>query len=207
MLWTGVQFPPSPPSHASRPVRFDGPICFNWQTIDVNIIQCSFDAHGQQVLDILNHEILYSTSLYDYFPRTLGDVEVMFQQKNDLVQPFIGVQADSGELMGFATYGQFRQRPANKYSVEHSVYVAENFRGNGLGKVLLLELIEIAKTREIRNMIGAIDAENAASIRLHENLGFTHAGTVREVGFKFGRWLDLSLYQLKIDSDFLPVDG
>jgi L-amino acid N-acyltransferase len=207
MLWTGVQFPPSPPFNASRPVRFDGPICFNWQTIDVNIIECNFDAHGQQVLDILNHEIRYSTSLYDYSPRTLDDVELMFHQKKALAQPLIGAVADTGELMGFATFGQFRPRPANKYSVEHSVYVAESFRNNGVGKALLVKLIELAKTREIRNMIGAIDAANAASIRLHESLGFKRVGTVPEVGFKFGRWLDLALYQLPIKSDFSPVDG
>ncbi len=173
----------------------------------MNIIECNFDAHGQQVLDILNHEIRHSTSLYDYSPRTLDDVEFMFLQKKELDQPLIGALADAGELMGFATFGQFRPRPANKYSVEHSVYVAESFRSNGVGKALLVKLVEIAKSREIRNMIGAIDADNAASIRLHESLGFKRVGTVPEVGFKFGRWLDLALYQLPINSDFSPVDG
>jgi phosphinothricin acetyltransferase len=97
--------------------------------------------------------------------------------------------------MGFASYGPFRTLPGYRHTVEHSVYVHSEFRGRGLGRQLLERLIQRAQASETRTMIGVIDTQNAASIQLHERLGFVPAGTLREVGFKFGRWLDVVLYQ------------
>ncbi|NEL81389.1 MAG: N-acetyltransferase, partial [Xanthomonas perforans] len=82
-----------------------------------------------------------------------------------------------------------------KYSVEHSIYVHRDHRGKGLGRILLQALIAAAQERGVHVLVGGIDASNQASIALHEQFGFTHAGTVREAGFKFGRWLDLAFYQ------------
>src|SRR3546814_2498645 len=98
--------------------------------------------------------------------------------------------------MGFASYGTFRAYPANKYTVEHSVYIDARFRGRGLGEALMSVVIERARQRQIHVLVGGIDAANAASIHMHEKLGFVHAGTIRQAGFKFGRWLDLAFYQL-----------
>jgi phosphinothricin acetyltransferase len=121
--------------------------------------------------------------------------------------PVIGVESDGGELMGFASFGVFRAFPAYKYSVEHSVYVDARFRGRGVGRRLLEEVIEAARARDYHVLIGAIDAANQASRVLHERLGFTHCGTLRQVGFKFGRWLDLSFYQLILATPSHPIDG
>jgi L-amino acid N-acyltransferase YncA len=109
--------------------------------------------------------------------------------------------------MGFGSYGSFRSWPAYKYSVEHSVYVDVRFRGKGLGRMLMREVIESAKGQDYHTMIGGIDAANAASVALHKGLGFQFCGTVRDAGFKFGRWLDLDFYQLILPTPSSPVDG
>jgi phosphinothricin acetyltransferase len=99
-------------------------------------------------------------------------------------------------LAGFASWGPFRPFPAYLYTVEHSVYVDERFRGRGVGRALLKALIAEARERKLHTLVGVIDATNAASIALHSRLGFTRCGTVREAGFKFGRWLDVEYWQL-----------
>jgi len=103
---------------------------------------------------------------------------------------------EDGTLMGFGSYGPFRPHAAYQHTVEHSIYVDARFRGRGLGKELLNRLIERATQQGYHMMIGVIDAENAGSIALHAKAGFEPCGHIREAGFKFGRWLDLALYQL-----------
>jgi len=130
-----------------------------------------------------------------------------FDAKSKGNYPVIGIESEAGELMGFGSYGTFRAWPAYKYSVEHSVYVDGRFRRQGIGKRLLEELIGAAQRQNYHLLIGGIDATNSASIALHERLGFTHSGTIRQAGFKFGRWLDLSFYQLILSTPLQPVDG
>jgi L-amino acid N-acyltransferase YncA len=110
-------------------------------------------------------------------------------------------------LVGFATYGSFRARAAYKYTVEHSVYVHQEHRGRGIGKALMLELIAAARAQNYHVLVGGIDIANRTSVALHERLGFTYAGTVREAAYKFGGWLDLGFYQLTLDTPASPVDG
>jgi L-amino acid N-acyltransferase YncA len=81
------------------------------------------------------------------------------------------------------------------------------FRGQGIGKALLRELIASAQEQDYHILIGGIDAANSVSIRLHESLGFVHCGTIRQAGFKFGRWLDLAFYQLILATPTEPIDG
>ena len=109
--------------------------------------------------------------------------------------------------MGFGSYGAFRAWPGYKYTVEHSIYVDGKFRGRGLGKLLLQEVIGCARNQNYHVLVGAIDSQNAVSIKLHERFGFVHAGTIRQAGFKFGRWLDLVFYQLILETPSAPVDG
>jgi len=91
--------------------------------------------------------------------------------------------------------------------VEHSVYVEAGHRGAGLGRTLMEAIIAEAAARDVHVMVGAIDAANGGSIGLHERLGFEHAGTVRQAGFKFGRWLDVAFYQRILSTPLNPVDG
>jgi phosphinothricin acetyltransferase len=173
----------------------------------MRIVTCSYERHADDILAILNEAIVSSTALYDYQPRSPQSMRQWFDAKAAGNFPVIGIESGAGELMGFVSYGVFRAWPAYKYSVEHSVYVHREHRGEGLGLLLMRELIEIARAQGRHTLIGAIDGDNHASIAFHEKLGFTHSGTVRQVGFKFGRWLDVAFYQLLLDTPADPSDG
>ena len=170
-------------------------------------IVCTFDRHGEAILAIFNDAILTSTALYDYAPRTLTMIQAWFEAKAKGNFPVLGYENAHGALMGFASYGAFRAYPANKYTVEHSVYVDAPFRGKGLAALLLQRIIDHAGQAQLHVLVGGIDATNHASIRLHEKMGFSHAGTIRHAGFKFGRWLDLAFYQRILETPANPVDG
>jgi len=172
----------------------------------MTLVTCDRSRAGE-ILAILNDAIEHSTALYDYRPRPLSAMDAWFDAKEKGQYPVIGAVSASGELLGFASYGQFRAWPAYKYSVEHSLYVAAGHRGRGIGKALLGEILERARQQEYHNVIGGIDAENATSIALHERFGFVRCGLVRHAGFKFGRWLDLAFYQKLLDTPADPVDG
>lgn len=163
--------------------------------------------YAPEILAILNDAIVTSTALYDYKPRTPQMMEGWFEAKEKGRYPVLGVTADSGELLGFASYGTFRAWPAYKYSVEHSVYVKQGYRGQGIGKQLLQSLIAAAIEQEYHTLIGGIDASNEASISLHRRLGFKKCASIQQAGFKFGRWLDLEFYQLILPTPSTPVDG
>lgn len=174
---------------------------------DYKIVRCTLESHGDAILEILNEAISNSTALYDYQPRNQHSMVQWFAAKEAGGFPVIGVESTEGELLAFGSYGTFRAWPAYKYSVEHSIYVHANHRGKGLGKVVLKEVIAAASADGMHALIGGIDASNQASIALHEQFGFKHVGTLPEVGFKFGRWLDLAFYQLTLDGPRNPSDG
>jgi phosphinothricin acetyltransferase len=134
-------------------------------------------------------------------------MKAWFEAKQKGNFPVMGAVNQGGELLGFGSYGTFRAWPAYKYSVEHSIYVDKRFRGQGIGKRLLEEIVSSVRKQNYHVLIGGIDSQNIASIRLHQRFGFQHAGTMRQVGFKFGRWLDLDFYQLILETPSQPVDG
>lgn len=173
----------------------------------MKFVSCTFDAHAEAILAIFNHAIVTSTALYDYEPRPLESMVGWFETKAAKQFPVIGVVDEAEELMGFASYGTFRAWPAYKYTVEHSVYVHKDHRRKGLGYALLQQLIDRATEQQYHVMVGGIDTDNQGSILLHERLGFVHAGTIQQAGFKFGRWLDLGFYQRRLDAPANPVDG
>ncbi len=156
---------------------------------------------------ILNDAIATTTALYDYHPRTAAMMEAWMDGKERGQYPIIGVVSDEDRLLGFGTYGPFRNWPAYKYTIEHSIYVDRDYRGQGLGRLLLVELIAAARRQSFHALIGGIDALNEASIALHRRMGFELCGTIRHAGFKFGRWLDLQFYELLLDTPAQPVDG
>jgi len=164
-------------------------------------------SHAGPMLDILNEVIVNSTAIYDYEPRTPAIMQAWWDAKENGNYPVVGVFGDDGALCGFTTYGPFRNWPAYKYSVEHSIYVEKSQRGRGLGRVLLGAIIAAAQEQQYHVMIGGIDSANAGSIALHEKFGFTRCADIRQAGFKFGRWLDLVFYQLLLPTPARPVDG
>ena len=105
----------------------------------------------------------------------------------------------AGAVAGYASYGPWRAFDGYRQTVEHSVYVSAGFRGQGLARALMAALIDRARAAGLHVMVAAIEAENRPSVALHENLGFANAHTMRQVGQKFGRWLDLTFMELHLD--------
>lgn len=147
------------------------------------------EADVPSILDIINDNILHSTSLYDYEPRSLSKQSDLLKDKTAKNFPVIVAEMD-GRIAGFGMYGEFRFRDAYRFTVEHSVYVSNDFKGKGVGGKLLESLIDLAKKQGLHTMIGVIDAENTESILFHEKYGFKNVGIIKESGFKFNRWLD-----------------
>jgi phosphinothricin acetyltransferase len=105
----------------------------------------------------------------------------------------------NGEVVGFGMYSEFRFREAYKFTVEHSVYVNQNYQGKGIGKIILQELIDLARKQNLHTMIAVIDAENQSSVDFHEKFGFETVGIIKESGYKFDRWLHSVFMQLILE--------
>jgi L-amino acid N-acyltransferase YncA len=153
---------------------------------------------AKAIVTIINHVILNSTALYDYNPRTTALQVAIFEEKLKKGFPIIVATIDD-EVVGFGYYSEFRFRDAYRFTVEHSVYVAEEFHGKGIGKVLMQKLILLAKKQKFHTMIGVIDSENESSITFHEQFGFKKIAVLKETGYKFNRWLDAVVMQLMLE--------
>ena len=151
------------------------------------------------ILEIVNYNILNTTSIYDYDPRTLAQQKAIFEEKNANNFPLIVIEIDN-EIAGFGTYGSFRFKEGYKFTVEHSVYVSVKHQGKGFGKLLLAELIELAKKQKLHTMVAVIDAENQNSVEFHKQFGFETVGVIKESAFKFDKWLDAVFMQLLLKS-------
>ena len=151
----------------------------------------------QQMLDIYNEIITNTTAIFQYDLHTLEMREAWFAQKQKENFP-VFVAEENNIVIGFSTFGQFRNWQAYKYSVENSVYVRADCRGKGIGKLLLQPLIDAAKEMQLHTIIAGIVADNEASIALHKQFGFKEAAHFKEVGFKFDKWLDLKFLQLML---------
>lgn len=158
-------------------------------------VEIATPQHLPAILEIVNYNILNSTAVYDYAPKELADMKAWLQDKQEHNWPVI-VAVEDGVVLGYGTYGTFRFKEGYKYTVEHSVYVSHERTGKGIGKILLKELIVKAKEQGYHTMIGGIDADNKDSIVFHEKFGFVSVGLLKEVGFKFNRWLDVQFMQL-----------
>lgn len=150
-----------------------------------------------QILDIVNYAIKNTTANYLYEVQTMEDQIAWFHNKQNSKFPLIVADYD-GNAIGFGTYGTFREKIGYQYTVEHSVYVAPLHIGKGVGKQILQALIELAKKEGYHTMIGGIDAANTDSIAFHKKFGFEETAVLKQVGFKFGKWLDLQFMQLII---------
>lgn len=151
----------------------------------------------ESILSIVNHAILHTTANYLYEAQTVEDQQKWWEEKQHKKFPILVAMVDE-HVVGFATYGTFREKIGYRFTVEHSVYIAPDFIGKGIGSTLLTELIKLAKSEGYHTMIGAIDAENQDSIKFHEKFGFTQVGLIKQAAFKFNRWLDLAFMQLML---------
>ena len=148
----------------------------------------------RDILAIYNEIIRNSTAVYSEEEFTPARGEAWFDAKMQQGFPLIVARDESG-ITGFGTFGEFRAWPCYRHSVEHSVHVRADRRGHGIGRALVVDLLARAAADARHVMIAGIDADNAVSIGLHRSLGFVSVGHFREVGRKFGRWLDLEFMQ------------
>lgn len=155
------------------------------------------------ILEIYNHAVLHTTASYELEPVSLESRLEWFGQKQAGGWPVL-VSADGDEVTGWATFGPFREKPGYRFTAEHSVYIRDGLRGQGLGRTLLGALIVEARARGVHTLIGGVDADNAGSLAFHERLGFEQVAHFRQVGHKFGRWLDLVFLQLDLSSGGAP---
>ena len=158
-------------------------------------IRKAIESDLPQLLIIYNEIILNTTAVYDYEPHSMEMRRQWFHAKKEQGFP-VFVAEDGERILGFSSIGPFRAWAAYKYSVENSVYVAANARGQGVGKLLLAPLIDAAGKLRLHTIIAGIDATNETSLRLHKSFGFEEVAYFKQVGWKFERWLDLKFLQL-----------
>jgi L-amino acid N-acyltransferase len=157
-----------------------------------------------EILKIYNEVIRTSTAVYTEIELTAERGAAWFDAKRSGGFPFI-VAKDASGITGFGTFGEFRAPPCYQHTVEHSVHVRSDRRGQGIGRQLVIELMNQAMAMHKHVMIAGIDADNAASIKLHESLGFINVGHFHQVGFKFGRWLDLVFLECRLTATNPPT--
>ena len=148
------------------------------------------------ILEIYNEAVLTTTATYDYDPRTIEHRIAWYEDhvKNDY--PIFVAVNNQGRVVGWSALNQFHARIGYRFTSENSVYVAADQRGKGIGKLLMPPLIEGARQRGLHAILAGIDADNEASVRLHASFGFEKVARLRQVGFKFGRWLDVIYMEL-----------
>ena len=149
------------------------------------------------ILAIYNDVIVNTTAVYDYEPHTPAMRLAWFNVKKEQGFP-VFVAVENGKVLGLSSIGPFRAWAAYQFSVENSIYVAADARGKGIGKMLMPPIIDAARQLGMHTMLAGIDASNEASIQLHKDFGFEEVAHFKQVGWKFGRWLDLKFLQLII---------
>lgn len=162
------------------------------------LIRDATEADLPAILEIYNHAVAETTAIWNETLVDLDNRKAWFELRRTRGFPILVAEID-GRIAGYASYGDWRPFDGFRNSVEHSVYVEKDHYGRGLGKGLMTALIERARSGGIHVMVAAIEAGNAGSIALHTALGFRIVGTHQEVGQKFGRWLDLTMMELKLD--------
>jgi phosphinothricin acetyltransferase len=155
---------------------------------------------AEQIRGIYNHEVMHTTATFDLVPRSLAEQEAWLAARTGAFAAIVGIDSDDakGEVVGFAALSPYKERAAYRTSVEDSIYVRRDRSGEGIGTLLLSELLQIAAASGFHAVFARINATSDGSIALHAKLGFELVGIEREVGRKFGRWHDVALMQCLI---------
>jgi L-amino acid N-acyltransferase len=148
------------------------------------------------ILEIYNDAVLTTTATYDYEPRSFDYRLSWFEDHERTGHPIFVAEDETGRIVGWSALNRYHDRMGYRFTVENSVYVAADHRGQGLGKLLLKPLIDTALHNGYRAIIAVIDAQNLASVKLHERFGFEVVGHFKKVGYKFDRWLDVIYMEL-----------
>ena len=168
-------------------------------------VRDAIEADLPAITALYGREVLHGTATFELAPPSLAEMTARFEAVRAKGLPWVVAEVD-GAFAGYAYASPFRPRAAYRYGVEGSIYVEEAARGHGVGRLLLGALIDRVRAMGLRHIIGAISngASSDASIRLHRSLGFRNVGTYRQVGWKFDRWLDVTLMQLDLDPTGAP---
>jgi L-amino acid N-acyltransferase YncA len=168
------------------------------------LIRDAVPADLPALLAIYNDAVRNTTAIWNEQPVELDNRQAWFDLRQAQGYPIL-VAVDAQEaVLGYASFGDWRPFEGFRQTVEHSIYVRHDQRGQGIGPQLVVALIARAAQAGKHVMVAAIESSNRASIGLHERLGFSITGQMPQVGSKFGRWLDLTFMQLIIDPDALP---
>lgn len=173
----------------------------------MNHIRDAVHADLPAIRDIYNDAVLNTLAIWNEQTVDLGNRQAWFAARQGQQYPILVAVNDTGEVLGYASFGDWRPFEGFRHTVEHSVYIRSDQRGQGLGPLLMQALIERARGCGKHVMVAAIESGNAASIRLHERLGFTLNGQMPQVGVKFGKWLDLTFMQLMLAPGAEPPQG
>jgi len=155
------------------------------------------------ILAINNLAVAETTASWNYAPASLESRKTWFAGMTARADPVL-VARRGGEVVGYAYWGPYRPADGYLYTVENSVYVRKDQHGRGVGRLLMLELIERARAKGLHAIVAGIGAENTGSIAFHARLGFVEYARMPEVGAKFGRWMDLVLMQLMLNEEPKP---
>jgi L-amino acid N-acyltransferase len=150
---------------------------------------------AEPIRTIYNHEVETSTATFDLVPRTIEEQRLWLQERIGAFATLVATDEPGTIIVGFATISPYKERAAYRTTVESSVYVHRDHHGQGIGRALMQELVEVARTRGFHSVMARIESTNAVSIRLHENARYVTVGTEQEVGRKFGRWLNVTVMQ------------
>ncbi|PKA44485.1 GNAT family N-acetyltransferase [Rhizobium sullae] len=158
----------------------------------------------ETVAEIYNHAVLNTTAIFNDSIVDAANRAAWLAERTRLGYPVLVAVDDDGSVMGYASFGDWRAFDGYRHTVEHSVYVHIDHRGEGIAESLMKALIERAREIGKHVMIAGIESRNVASIRLHEKLGFGSVEPIRQVGVKFGEWLDLTFMYLTLDDRPTP---
>lgn len=162
------------------------------------IIRTAEEKDMPELLAIYNYEVEHGFATFDLTPKTLEERMVWFREHNIGNHPLIIAEED-GKAVGYASLSSYRPKEAYKTTVELSIYISRDYRRKGIAGRLASSIIEIARERDdVHTVISVITGGNEASILLHEHLGFEYCGTMKEMGMKFGKMLDIINYQLMV---------
>jgi len=156
------------------------------------------------IRDIYNDAVLNTTAIWNEQQVDVANRQAWYDARHAQGYPILVAAGPADEVLGYASFGDWRPFDGYRHTVEHSVYIRADQRGNGLGPLLMQALLERARGCGKHVMVAAIESGNAASVRLHERLGFTPSGQMPQVGVKFGRWLDLTFMQLILNPGAPP---
>ncbi|ROQ47947.1 GNAT family N-acetyltransferase [Pseudomonas putida] len=173
----------------------------------MNHIRDAVHADLPAIRDIYNDAVLNTLAIWNEQTVDLGNRQAWFAARQAQSYPILVAVNEAGDVLGYASFGDWRPFEGFRHTVEHSVYIRSDQRGQGLGPLLMQALIERARGCGKHVMVAAIESGNTASIRLHERLGFTLNGQMPQVGVKFGKWLDLTFMQLMLAPGAQPPQG